>query len=97
MSVRDKAESMGIRVDGRWSDTRIQEEIDKMNQPEPEVNKFKTVEWANAHAAKMWEGQSEAVSTLERVGRIRLALKAKGFERFDELVIPTNKDYKRYL
>ena len=44
MSLKDDAEALGIKVDGRWSDTRIQEEIDKVlaakpePEPEPESN-----------------------------------------------------------
>ncbi len=28
MDLREQAEELGIKVDGRWSDTRLQEEID---------------------------------------------------------------------
>ncbi len=99
--MKDKAEALGIKVDGRWSDERIQEEIDKVKGVHPPIkeseNIFHTVEWANERAAKIWEGQSESLSIIERVGRIRMALKDKGFSRWDELVIPTDGDYKKYL
>jgi hypothetical protein len=32
-----QAESLGIRVDGRWSDARIQEEIEKASAPKNSV------------------------------------------------------------
>lgn len=115
--MRAEAKELGIKVDGRWSEDRIQKEIDKVKnnakiegadvpaEAEPEqaaapavaVDKFQTLEWANDHAAKIWAGQSPALSLLERVGRIRMALKDKGFDDFDNLVIPTKHDYKRYL
>jgi len=130
--MREKAEALGIKVDGRWSDARIQQEIDKVENVQAEgadvnaawdaaevkvppvgdnavitnttihstteaVDKFKTLEWANERAAKIWGGQSVSLTILERVGRIKLALKERGFTRFDELVIPTTEDYKKYL
>lgn len=106
--MRNRAEKLGIKVDGRWSESRILEEImraesEKIKEAaEPEaaeavVNKFETVEWANKRAAAIWAGQSPSLSLLERVGRIKMALKSFGFTDFDNLVIPTNQDYKKYL
>ena len=34
MSFKEQAEKLGIKVDGRWSDARIQEEIDKVTAAE---------------------------------------------------------------
>ena len=61
------------------------------------ADKFQTLEWANARAAAIWEGQSSSLTVLERVGRIKLALKAKGFEDFSNITIPTKIEYKKYL
>ena len=67
-------------------------------QPEGgDVPLYHTLEWATERAAKIWEGQSPHLSILERVGRIKLGLGARGFTRFKELVLPTNLDYKKYL
>lgn len=30
MSLKEQAEELGIKIDGRWSDSRIEEEIDKV-------------------------------------------------------------------
>jgi len=125
MNNREMAEKLGIKVDGRWSESRLLEEIMKkeselkaapsiegadvvedivepISEPVVEtitepVDKFKTLEWANDRAAKIWEGQSSSLTTLERIGRIKLALKAKGFEDFTKLTIPTNLEYQKYL
>jgi len=61
------------------------------------ANKFASIEWANERAAKIWEGQSTFLTVADRVGRIRAALKTRGFTRFDELVLPTTENYKIYL
>lgn len=45
MSLKEKAESMGIKVDGRWKDDRIQEEIDKIpSKPEIVTDEVGTIE-----------------------------------------------------
>jgi len=134
--MRERAKALGIKVDGRWSESRLLEEImraeselkngdmvdgakveilpsdvpviegadvaEEAVEPIPEpvvepVDKFQTLEWANDRAAKIWEGQSSSLSTLERVGRIKLALKDKGFTDFTKLTLPTKLDYKKHL
>jgi len=103
MSMKEKAEALGIKVDGRWSEERIQAEIDAVSSPgyggvnNSQANPFEDAEFASAHAAKIWAGQSNTLSLLERVGRIRMALKDKGFDDFDNLVLPTTEDYRKYL
>ena len=92
MTLKEQAESMGIKVDGRWSEERIQEEVNKSKA----IDKFKTVEWATERAKAIWEGQSPGLSMVERVGRIKAALKDKGFTDFDNLTMPVS-GAKRYL
>ena len=94
MSLKEQAEKLGIKVDGRWSDDRIKEEIDRFQTPK--TSEIPSLEWANQRAVAIWEGQSPSLGIAERVGRIRAALKDKGFKDFDKLKLPT-KDYERYL
>ena len=105
MSLKDIAESMGIKVDGRWSEAKIQEKIDMakiegddvphQSNTEEAVDKFQTVEWANERVKLIWEGQSPSLGVAERTGRIRAALKEKGFANFDAIHWP-NPDCKKY-
>ena len=102
--MKERAKALGIKVDGRWSESRILEEIMRAESKiEPKTIKNTTeaadveLEWANKRAADIWEGQSPNLSILERVGRVKLALKSFGFTDFESLVIPTNHDYKKYL
>ena len=103
--MRERANALGIKVDGRWSEHRLLEEIMKTESKmieKPIINTTEaadkpTIEWANTRAAAIWEGQSSSLSILERVGRIKLALKAKGFEDFSNITIPTKIEYKKYL
>ena len=111
MTPKEQAEALGITIDGRWSDKRILQEIESEKGngmpsietakpeeiPDNAADKFESVEWANDHAAKIWEGQSSSLSLIERVARIRAALKDKGFNRFDALKLPTKEDFRRYL
>lgn len=101
MTPKEEAESLGIKVDGRWSDDRVQQEIDskKLSESvaETPISKFESLEWANNHAKAIWSGQSSSLSLIDRVARIRAALKEKGFTDFDNLVIPTSEDYRKYL
>lgn len=95
--LRARAEGLGIKILGTWGETKIQETIDALTNTTPDVDKFHTLEWANERAAKIWEGQSPNLGIAERVGRIRSALKVRGFTRFEELEIPTTENYKIYL
>ena len=116
--MRDRAKALGIKVDGRWSEHRLLEEImktesklkdgdmvgnarvERLPDDVPVVEgstNGPSLEWANTRAAAIWEGQSSSLTVLERVGRIKLALKAKGFEDFSNITIPTKIEYKKYL
>lgn len=104
MTLKEQAEKLGIKVDGRWNDARIQQEIEaKMPQEAEEVeeetvstNKFETVEWANERAKLIWGGQSTALSIVERTGRIKRALRDKGFTQFDKMELP-HPECKKYI
>lgn len=112
-SLLKQAEELNIDIKGTWGNKRIEQALvdaqaeincvldeDDSLQAEVHANSvslFQTLEWANERAAKIWEGQSTSLSILERVGRIKLALKQRGFTRWDDLVIPTTEDYKIYL
>jgi len=102
--LMSQAGELGIEVKGNWGNKRLKQAIkEAAKKSEPVKNndqptdKFQTIEWANERAAKIWEGQSVSLSLVERIGRIRMALKAKGFRDFDNLVIPTDEEYQKYL
>ncbi|MGD9381208.1 MAG: hypothetical protein PVI03_02075 [Candidatus Thorarchaeota archaeon] len=102
-----QAEELGITIKGNWGDARIKKAIDDveaMNKASdyyedvmPPVDKFQTVEWASERASKIFAGQSPHLGMAERIGRIRAALKERGFTRWDELEITGAVDYQRYL
>lgn len=63
----------------------------------PEVTTESRVEAMNALAVRMFEGQSDHVPLIQRVGRIKDNLAARGYEDLlAEIVLP-HPDYKRYL
>lgn len=105
-----KAEELKIPIKGNWGNTRIQQAIDAVDATHAEFDavilsddtdsvedKFKTVEWASERASKMYAGQSPHLGMAERIGRIRAALKERGYTRWEELVIDGAVDYQRYL
>ena len=61
------------------------------------VDKYQTVEWASERASKIFAGQSPHLPMVERIGRIRIALKERGFTRWNDLVITGAVDYQKYL
>lgn len=109
MSLKEQAEALGIKVDGRWSDKRIQEEIDKVEAATQENEVvIHTVECAepglyssvsaytiNDLAMRIWEGQSVSLPERVRVTRIINALKDKGYEDLSDLNLPV--DMSRYI
>ena len=99
MSLKEAAQKLGVKVDGRWSDAKIQEVIDNAapkSNTEEAVDKFKTVEWANERAKLIWAGQSTPLDIIQRTGRIRFALKEKGFTDFEAMDWP-HPDCKKYI
>jgi len=86
--MREQAEKLGIKVDGRWSDERIQQEIASKTNPD--------MDWANTRVQAIWDGQSPSLSVIERTGRIRSALKERGFTDFEKLDWPL-KECRKYL
>jgi len=101
--MKDKAEALGIKVDGRWSDSRIQEEIDKVSSSVEgadvveEAKPVHDTDWFKARAIAIFEGQSPSLDIVSRVGRIRASLKDMGFTDFDKIELPSDEDYRRYF
>jgi len=62
-----------------------------------DAQKFTTPEWASERASKIYAGQSPNLAMVERIGRIRVALKERGYTRWNDLVIDGAVDYQRYL
>ena len=78
MNLKEHAESLGIKVDGRWSEARIQEEIDNMSM----MDKVDISEM-NDLANRIWEGQSSSLPKKVRMSRIIFRLKNKGYTDTD--------------
>jgi hypothetical protein len=117
--MKERAAALGIKVDGRWSESRILEEIMRAENKQIEgadvpdsldvtedtvqgntteaVDEGISLDVANTRANAIWAGQSSSLTTLERVGRIKLALKKFGFKDFESLEIKGANDYKKYL
>ena len=62
-----------------------------------DAQKFTTPEWASERASKIYAGQSPNLAMVERIGRIRVVLKERGYTRWNDLVIDGAVDYQRYL
>lgn len=70
----------------------------KVTKPALEQDETKELSPMNAHALRVWEGQSVSLSLRERVQRIKAALIEQGFENeLDALELPTKDEFKRYL
>lgn len=72
MTFEDKAKKLGIKVDGRWSDERLQKEIDKA------MKNLDKLDISNTLAMRIWEGQSPSLPKVERIRRIKQSLEEKG-------------------
>jgi hypothetical protein len=79
--MKEYAESIGIKVDGRWSEDRLQKEIDSRLAPEQEetVPPESKMAEMNDLALRIFEGQG-SIPDSERVSRIVDRLKDKGYE-----------------
>jgi hypothetical protein len=67
-------------------------QIVKENLPDEAISKM------NERALAIWNGQSPNLSMIERVGRIRAAIKDRGWiEHIESLELPTKENFKRYL
>lgn len=90
MSYKERAEELGIKVDGRWSEERIKQEIDRRRIPLDGFNVPESLEPSTAMnilANRIYEGQGSMPDS-ERVKRIVNALKDKGYKDFSNLDIP---------
>lgn len=68
-------------------------------EPEPVILNPKAVVTTekNVYAARVFSGQSPDLPLGERVARVKAALRNQGYTDLDEIQLPTNQDYKRYL
>ena len=98
--LKEKAESLGIKVDGRWSDARIFEEIEKrlpnVHVDNPYSHNDKPVDDLNNLALRIWNGQSASLSLKDRVHRIVKAAKSRGYDDFSGLSLPA-QGFEKYL
>jgi hypothetical protein len=84
-----KPKNLGIAHDGESPSLPATASID--------VN---SVAQMNDLARRIWEGQSQSLPLIERVGRIRYRLKEKGFTAIDQLELPNDgysNGYQKYL
>jgi len=97
-----QALDLGVKVDKRWSTNRLKAEINKASTGEPEKatpvveDIIKDSAWAQKHLDAVWAGQSPSLSKIERIGRVRAALKGHGFTDYESLDWPI-PDAARYL
>lgn len=84
MTLKEQAEQLGIKVDGRWSDERIQKEIDKLGASDavPQAKEEAAEEVRdemNDLARRIWDGQSVSLPVKLRIERIEARLRDKGY------------------
>lgn len=93
MSYKEQAESLGIKVDGRWSEGRVKAEIEKTEKG----GSFLSIDKMNDLANRIFDGQG-SIPDVERVRRIVNALKDKGYspEEISQLDIPID-NLSKYL
>lgn len=89
MSYKEQAESLGIKIDGRWSEERIQSEIGRYSEPTEdvmaavdEISDGPRIDSMNILARRIFDGQG-SISNVERVRRITNALKNRGYTQED--------------
>ncbi len=82
--LKKKAEALGIKIDGRWNDERIQEEIDSVNTAKAESEQKEKLrqeaeakEKADAEAAEKLRLEQEAEAKKAEESRIAAEEKAK--------------------
>lgn len=93
--LRAKAAALGVKVDGRWKESKLLqviadasdvEEIPQSTQNEPSQDR---IEDMNAYALRIWEGQSVDMPTQERIDRVKAGLTAQGWgDILDNLSLP---------
>ena len=71
MTLHEQAASLGIKVDGRWSEKRIQKEIERAGGV---ASDYSEVEAMNAYAQRIWHGQSPDMPKHERIDRVKAGL-----------------------
>lgn len=93
--LRAKAAALGVKVDGRWKESKLLqviadasdvEEIPQSTQNEPSQDR---IEDMNVYALRIWEGQSVDMPTQERIDRVKAGLTAQGWgDILDNLSLP---------
>lgn len=68
----------------------------KTPNPTPPVMIDTTVDDMNDLALRIWEGQSVSLPLKDRVERIVMRLKAKGYDDMSQLTLP-KEGFKKYL
>lgn len=100
MDIKEQAERLGIKIDGRWSEARIEQEILKAGHSieipsseegweKSEISTESNINRMNTLANRIFEGQG-SIPDVERVQRIVERLENKGYtpEEIAHLDIP---------
>lgn len=90
--LRAKAEALGIRVDGRWKESKLLQVIadaaenapvitEAYDEPADElVGDSERISAMNAYALRIWEGQSTDNLRQWRIERVKAGLTAQGWD-----------------
>lgn len=98
--LKEEAKALGIKVDGRWSEARIEQEINRYtsmgDKPTKSLDEVSAA--MNDLANRIYEGQG-SIPDIERIRRITKALKDKGYTDFSKLDVPVPnlKDHLKRL
>lgn len=110
MSYKQQAEELGIKVDGRWSEERIKQEIltagHSIETPssvegivweESEISPQASINRMNNLARRIFDGQG-SIPDIERVQRIVNSLRDKGYseDEISQLDLPI-ENLSKYL
>lgn len=89
--LRAKAESLGIKVDGRWKESKLLQVIADASDEEPmitdayddpadePVGDAGRIEEMNALALRIWKGQSISELISWRIERVKIGLEKHGY------------------
>lgn len=74
MTLHEQAASLGIKVDGRWSEKRLRKAIEDAGVKVQPAADYSEAEAMNAYALKIWHGQSPDMPKHERIDRVKAGL-----------------------
>lgn len=92
--LRARAESLGIKVDGRWKEAKLLQVIADASDRALVGNEFtettdKDIQDMNAYAMRIWDGQSPDMPRHERIERVNIGLTNQGWgDLLEHLSLP---------